>query len=97
MLCPRCGNEYDDQDRYVLCGKDGNDCYSEVGLYGDTENFKAWASWKTLVNSKLTPDELETFSECEPILDLYMDIIDRMDYRYRVRLIDKLFKLYIEK
>ena len=87
IRCGRCGKRFEpEQPWHSLCKEN---CWEEVGCYGDEEAIRFWKIGSTFANTHWIESEMKEFSDCAVGQELLHSLLDHMDGEMKYRLLKK--------
>lgn len=86
IRCARHGGLFEPEAEYhILCP----DCWSEVGLYGDSESLKFWRTASQWANGNWTQEELKELADSAIGQEILQDLLDAMDIGMKLKLFNQ--------
>ena len=85
-----------EQGYYYLCGQGENNCYEELGVYGDPVREQFWTSLGKVFTSKAPREDLEALSDSPAWQKFVIEVLDEMDHVMREKLLVKLVKTFVK-
>lgn len=84
VRCGRCARRYDKDIQYhILC----DECYDEVGIYGDSDSSKFWRFMAYWANENATPEEMKEAADCAVGQEIIRKLLDSMDVGMKFKLL----------